>query len=39
MRLLADANVEAAIVRWLQAEGHDVLWAVDFPPSYPDAAL
>jgi len=39
MRLLADANIEAAIVHWLQAEGHDVLWAVDFPPSYPDAAL
>lgn len=36
MRFLADANVEAAIVHWLRAEGHDVLSAADFPAPCPD---
>lgn len=39
MRLLADVNIEAAIVGWLRSEGHDVLWTVDFPPACPDATL
>ncbi len=29
MKLLADENVEAAMVEWLRETGHDVAWAVD----------
>jgi len=39
MRFLADANIESAIVLWLRAEGHDVVWANEFPPSVPDERL
>ena len=39
MKLLADANVETELVRWLRSEGHDVVWAVDLAPSTPDADL
>ena len=37
MKILADANVETALVRWLRGEGHDVVWALDFPSSCSDA--
>ncbi len=36
MRFLADANLERVLVDWLRAQGHDVTWAVDLPPSTPD---
>lgn len=39
MRLLADANIESAIVSWLRSNGHDVLWAADLPPATSDNAL
>ena len=39
MRILADANIELAVVEWLLAEGHDVAWAAHLPPSTPDGQL
>lgn len=39
MRLLADVNIEAMLVRWLRAEAHDVVWASELPPSIPDEKL
>lgn len=39
MNLLADANIEAMVVRWLRSLGHDVVWASDLPPSTPDTEL
>lgn len=39
MRFLADVNIEAMLVRWLRAEGHDVVWATELPPSIPDDEL
>ncbi len=39
MNILADANIEAMVVRWLRSLGHDVLWASDLPPSTPDTEL
>ena len=39
MKLLADANIEAALVRWLRSPGHDVVWAADMPASTSDVAL
>jgi hypothetical protein len=31
MKLLADENVDAPIVAFLRAEGHDVLWIMELP--------
>ena len=39
MTLLADANIEASLVRWLRSQHHDVVWASELPPSTPDAKL
>jgi len=39
MKLLADANVETAIVEWLRSRGHDVLWAAQLSSSIPDDDL
>ncbi len=39
MIILGDANIDADIIQWLRAEGHDVLWAVDLSPSTPDADI
>lgn len=39
MKILADANVERALVNWLRHRGHDVLWAVELPPGTPDDAV
>lgn len=38
MMLLADANIEAALVRWLLETGHDVVWVAELPPSTPESA-
>jgi predicted nuclease of predicted toxin-antitoxin system len=29
MRILADENMDAEVIRWLRARGHDVLWAAE----------
>jgi predicted nuclease of predicted toxin-antitoxin system len=29
MRILADENMDAEVVRWLRAGGHEVLWAAE----------
>lgn len=39
MKLLADANIEAALVRWLRSQHHDVVWANELPPATSDTAL
>ena len=39
MKILADANIEAAIILWLRSCGHDVLWAAELSPSNPDTEL
>lgn len=39
MKLLADANVERALVNGLRERTHDVLWAVDLSPGTPDDVL
>lgn len=39
MKLLADANIEAALVRWLRLEHHDLVWAAEMSPSTPDSQL
>ena len=39
MNILADANIEAALVKWLRSVQNDVLWACEMPPSTPDSAL
>jgi len=39
MNLLADENVEMAMVDWLRSAGHDVAWAVESFPSELDSAL
>lgn len=39
MRFLADANIEAGLVVWMRAEGLDVLWAAELPPSMIDQTL
>ncbi len=39
MKILADVNVERALVQWLRSEGHDVFWAADLPASVPDCDL
>jgi predicted nuclease of predicted toxin-antitoxin system len=39
MKVLADANIEGALVRWLRAQHHDVVWAAELAPSTPDSDL
>lgn len=39
MNILADENVEAAMVDWLRRTGHDVAWAVELFPSEPDPSV
>jgi len=39
VRILADANVESALVTWLRGSGNDVLWALELPPGVPDSEL
>lgn len=39
MKVLADANVPATLVRWLESEGHDVCWALRLAPGVPDDEL
>ena len=39
MNILADENVEAAMVDWLRRTGHDVVWAVELFRSEPDASV
>ena len=39
MRLLADENVEAPLVRWLQSQRHDVIWAAEQLRGRPDTVL
>jgi predicted nuclease of predicted toxin-antitoxin system len=36
MKLLADENVETALVEWLRGTGHDVKWAAEVFPACPD---
>ena len=36
MRLLADENMDAAIVRWLRSHGHDVLYVAEVSPAATD---
>jgi predicted nuclease of predicted toxin-antitoxin system len=39
MNLLADENIDSAIVKYLRSLGHDVLWIVEYAPSTPDAEI
>lgn len=39
MKLAADENVEAAIVRWLRDDGHDATWACEDAAGGADARL
>jgi len=39
MRILADVNIEIALVEWLRSQGHDVVWAAELTPSLPDNEL
>ncbi|NUM54205.1 MAG: DUF5615 family PIN-like protein [Candidatus Hydrogenedentes bacterium] len=39
MKILADANIEGALVKWLRAKQVDVLWACELPDGTPDTAL
>lgn len=39
MIILGDSNIDADIIKWLRTQGHDVLWAVDLPPSMSDADI
>jgi predicted nuclease of predicted toxin-antitoxin system len=39
MNLLADENVPRQFIDWLRNEGHDVVWAAEVYPRYPDALL
>jgi predicted nuclease of predicted toxin-antitoxin system len=39
VRLLADENVDAAIVDWLRGERHDVLWAAEALAGQSDTAV
>jgi len=36
MNILADENVETAMVEWLRQTGHDVAWAAEVFPAEPD---
>lgn len=39
MNILADENVDAAIVLLLRSQGHDVLWMVEHAPGTPDPKI
>lgn len=39
MKILADENVDAAIVQWLRQASHDVFWAAETSASSSDADL
>ncbi len=39
MRLFADENIHAALVRWLRAGGHDVRYVAEESRSLPDKAV
>mgnify|MGYP003546962335 FL=1 len=39
MKILADANIESALVKWLRDKKVDVLWACDLSDGTPDTAL
>jgi predicted nuclease of predicted toxin-antitoxin system len=39
MRLLADENLDAAIVRWLRSLGHDVLSVAEISPAVDDRSV
>ena len=39
MRLLADENIERAIVIWLRERGHDVSYVIEMDPAAPDPAV
>ena len=39
MRILADEDLEAAMVQWLRATGHEVLWAAEDLAATPDPEL
>ena len=39
MNILADENVEMAMIDWLRQTGHDVKWAAELCPSDPDPAV
>jgi predicted nuclease of predicted toxin-antitoxin system len=39
VNLLADENIDAAIVDWLRSQGHDVLFAAESRSGSPDAEI
>jgi len=39
MKLLADENADAVIVRWLRQQGHDVAWIAESAPGSSDQAI
>jgi len=39
MRLLADENLDGAIVKWLRQEGHDVIWIAERDPGAGDPGV
>ena len=39
MRLIADENVDLALVAWLRELGHDVLWVAEASPAASDPAV
>ena len=39
MNLLADENIDGAIVRWLREQGSDVLWAAETARATSDPVL
>lgn len=39
MKWLADTNVELLLVRWLRAEGQDVVWGAEPAPGLGDSVL
>lgn len=39
MKILADENIEHALVAWLRGEGHDVAWAAEIASNTADSFL
>jgi predicted nuclease of predicted toxin-antitoxin system len=39
LKILADANVEHGIVRWLRASEYDVVWASEMDPGLTDSVI
>ncbi len=39
MKVLADENLDAPVVRWLRERGHDVLWVAESDPGADDARV